>query len=110
MEYNFKTKIGQTDFVFKGEFTDIKAFFKQVSALRGLSVPKCRICDSTSLWVNFRHVDGFDYYSVRCNACQGEFKFGQLKDNSGLFPKSWEKYEPKDSPPADEPGPPGPGF
>jgi hypothetical protein len=52
---------------------------------------RCGNCESDNLSLVHRQPQGFDYYSVRCNDCKHELKFGQQKEGGKLFPKGWEE-------------------
>ena len=51
---------------------------------------RCGNCDSEHLRPVHRTPKGYEYYSVRCDDCRFELKFGQQKDGGRLFPKGWE--------------------
>jgi len=89
MPVTIKTKVGQNEITVSGD--DDKDLIKKIS-FWGQLPKKCGNCESDA--IGFGHADrsGFDFYFMKCSSCQYEFKFGQKKDHSGLFPKSnkWE--------------------
>jgi hypothetical protein len=51
---------------------------------------RCGNCESPNLSLRYRTPQGYEYYSVQCDDCRHELKFGQQKDNHRLFAKGWE--------------------
>ena len=93
---------------------DIKGCFRFIACAQEVfGIKRCGNCESTNLRLNFRKAktaDGRDceYYSVKCNDCGYEFKFGQKHaEGAPLFPKGWEapfeKQERKSSKPRTKP-------
>ena len=75
----------------EAECRDVKQVFAFLShADDVLGVKKCGNCMATDLSFLHRQPQGFDYYSIRCNACGHELKFGQVKDTGRLFHKGWK--------------------
>lgn len=59
------------------------------------SIPaKCGHCGSDDLTLNGKKNSGFDFYGVLCRACNHELKFGQRKEDGGLFLKLDEGWQP----------------
>lgn len=58
----------------------------------------CQNCQGTDIKPQFRkNKDGHKFYSLVCQNCRWEFKFGQKQDDSSLFPKGWfEGYKRSD--------------
>lgn len=71
---------------------DIKTVFSFLSYADSVfGVKRCGNCDSDDLSFVHRQPQGYDYYSVKCNSCKHELKFGQQKEGGKLFPKGWEE-------------------
>lgn len=83
--------IGNSPFAIEGELKGgLKGFIEGMSLFADL--PKqCPFCKSADLWPQYRTPKTFKYYSIKCNGCSAEFKFGEKRDGSGLYPKGWEK-------------------
>lgn len=74
------------------EVKDVKTAFSFLSYADSVFGTKhCGNCDSTDLSLVHRQPQGYDYYSVKCNSCKHELKFGQQKEGGKLFPKGWEE-------------------
>jgi hypothetical protein len=77
------------------EGTDTKELMRKVAEAQEIfQKRKCGLCgEEHNLRFNVRHVDSFEYFALRCCACNGELAFGQKRDGTGLFPKTWSRYE-----------------
>ena len=74
------------------ELKDIKQCFSFLSYADSVfGVKCCGNCESKNLSFCHRQPQGYDYYSVKCNDCKHELKFGQQKEGGKLFPKGWEE-------------------
>jgi hypothetical protein len=74
------------------EVKDVKTAFSFLSYADSVfGTKKCGNCDSDNLSLVHRQPQGYDYYSVKCNECKHELKFGQQKEGGKLFPKGWEE-------------------
>ena len=71
---------------------DPKVAFQKIAYLQSIfGVKKCGNCGSTNLRLQHRKAQGkYDYYSVVCDDCGHELKFGQQEATGQLFPKKWE--------------------
>lgn len=49
--------------------------------------PNCGNCESDDLMLAGKKNAGFDFFSVLCRKCRHELKFGQRKEDGGLFLK-----------------------
>jgi len=67
---------------------DTFQFLAMADTMFGLK--RCGNCESPNLSFQHKTPKGYDYYSVRCDDCRHEFKFGQQKETGRLFPKGWE--------------------
>ena len=73
------------------EVSDVKQAFQFIAYAGSVfNVGCCGNCESDDLKLAHRQPQGYDYYSVVCNECRHEFKFGQQKETGHLFPKGWE--------------------
>jgi hypothetical protein len=89
MKCNFNPETGRLVFEVQGETA--KEIFKQLADCQNVfgATKRCEFCQCEIL--RYVHVvrKGFDFYEVVCTGCNSQFKFGQLKDQTGLFPKGW---------------------
>jgi hypothetical protein len=52
----------------------------------------CENCKGTDIRPRYAKTQGgYEYYSLLCRQCKWEFKFGQRKNDGGLYPKGWEQ-------------------
>lgn len=61
-----------------------------------LSQNTCGLCQSSNVHPEHAARSGYDFYSMRCFDCGGEFSFGQHKEGGTLFPKTdkgWHKFQ-----------------
>lgn len=73
------------------EVKDVKQAFSFVAyAQEVFGQTKCGNCGSPNLKLRHRTPSGYEYFSVQCQDCHHELKFGQQKDSGRLFPKGWE--------------------
>ncbi len=96
MQFQFKLKIGQTEFTFGETATTQTEFFKKVSFYT--SLPQVGPNGEDDLVVVFRTTkEGHEYYSLISDKAGMEYKFGQSQKAPGeLFGKGWEpKYVPE---------------
>lgn len=68
---------------------DAFAFLGAVDSILGVS--SCGHCGSDNLKFQHRKPKGYDYYSIVCQDCKHELKFGVQKETQELFPKNWEE-------------------
>lgn len=75
------------------ECSDLKTSFAFLASCGDLfgAAECCNNCQGTDLRPKYTKTKGgYEYYSLICKACHWEFKFGQRKDDGGLYPKGWE--------------------
>lgn len=90
MQFTFKKKIGDTEFTFTEDATDIKEFFRKVSFVSEL--PSVGPNGETDLVLQYRTTkSGDDYYSIVSKKADQELKLGQHKGAETLFVKGWEE-------------------
>lgn len=72
---------------------DSKQAFQFIAYLQTIfGVKRCGNCDCDRLHLSHRTTtEGHDYYSVVCDECKHELKFGQTKVGNKLFAKGWEE-------------------
>lgn len=68
----------------------LKAFEFVAYTQEVLGVTKCGQCGSPHVVLQHRSPKGYNYYSVKCEECGYELKFGQTQHTNRLFPKGWE--------------------
>lgn len=69
----------------------VKQAFALVAHLQDLfGVKKCGNCSSPNVRLSHKTPQGYEYFSVKCEDCYHELKFGQARDTGKLFPKGWE--------------------
>lgn len=89
MQFEFKLKIGKTEFVFKEDAATPKEFFEKASFYTEL--PTVGPNGEDDLELSFRTTQkGYTYYSIVSKSAGKEYAFGQSADNEGLFPKGWK--------------------
>lgn len=73
------------------DVSDVKQAFQFIAYAESVfKVDRCGNCESGNLRLAHRQPQGFDYYSIECQDCKHEFKFGTVKETGQLFPKGWE--------------------
>ena len=71
------------------DMTQAFQFLSYADTLFG--VKECGNCQSPNLRCKHTTPQGkYDYYSVECQDCKYEMKFGQRMEDKRLFPKGWE--------------------
>ena len=92
MEAQIKALGGKVTIKVQGE--DVKALFKELASAMEVfdAAQACELCQSTNIRFNVRTVDSFTFYGLKCE-CGAELSYGVRKDGSGLFPKTWSRYE-----------------
>lgn len=92
MEAQLKVLNGRVTIKVQGE--DAKALFRELASAMEVfdGAQACELCQSTDLRFNVRTVDSFVFYGLKCS-CGAELSYGVRKDGSGLFPKTWSRYE-----------------
>ncbi len=95
MQFKMTVPIGERSLEITGELEKPSLALLIDSVDQFMDLPqKCGLCESTDLMPQKRTAREYVFYSVVCRSCEGEFKYGQLKDGSGLFAKGWEeKYD-----------------
>lgn len=83
MKAHVKTRHG----TFEAEGNTTKELFKKVAAIQEVfSEEKCNLCESTSIRMVAREVDGVEFFEYRCD-CGAVLSMGQSKTKQGeLFP------------------------
>jgi len=66
-----------------------KDLFREIAEFQSVFelYQSCGCCHSTNIRFIVRTPDKYIYYSLRCSDCTAEFKFGQLTEGGGLYPK-----------------------
>ena len=93
---------------FEVEAGEIKDLFRQLAVIQEVfgAETNCGVCGSSTIRLQHRKVDDYDFYELLCTAqgCRARFSFGQAKKGGALFPKrkdedgkwlphgGWEKY------------------
>jgi len=96
----------------RADANDMKQAFQFIATAQTVfGVDRCGHCESTNLRLKYTTPQGYEYYSVQCQDCRYELKFGIRQEDKQLFPKGWEepyqggdakKDEPKKSKPREE--------
>lgn len=94
MKAHYKTSRGNLTFEIEGP--NVKTLFRAIGEIQAAFEVEnvCGMCQSRIVFFRVRTVDGNDYYSLQCQECRSELKFGQLKKGDGLFIK---RTGPKDN-------------
>lgn len=88
MKINFEVQPGCT---IEQEVPGVKPAFAMIAHLQEVfGNKKCGHCGSPHIRLCHRTPQGYEYFSVKCDDCGHELKFGQQKDSGKLFPKGWE--------------------
>lgn len=75
----------------KQEVPDRKGAFRFLGAMQELlNGGKCGNCGGVDHRPLYRRIKEYDFYSLQCQGCGWELKFGQRKEDGQLFPKAWE--------------------
>lgn len=90
MKCRVQLPMGSNPIQIEGEVADLKGLIQALSAFEGMPAA-CPYCKGTNLWPSFRTPKGFTYFSIRCQGCDAEYKFGQAKEGGRLFPKGWDR-------------------
>src|SRR5438270_6181492 len=88
LQVEYKFKLGEDEYTIHAEVKSQKDFFQAMSFYAGL--PKTGPNGETDLKLTYRCVKEFEYYSIVSQEADQEYRFGQYKDQSGLFEKGWE--------------------
>jgi len=75
------------------EADGLKALF-MASGFFAAIPTKCGNCDSDDLTLDGKKNAGYDFYSVLCRKCRHELKFGQRKEDGGLYLKLDDGWQP----------------
>jgi len=73
---------------------DPREIFKAASFWTKEFPKQCGHCKSKNITAGHRLASGYDFYEAICQDCNYTFAFGQLKDGSGLFPKTQDGWKP----------------
>lgn len=79
-------------FTIEEEAPDLKGAFKFLANCEELFAETkcCKNCQGTNIVPKHRSNSGYEFFELECKDCKWRFKFGQRKDQEGLFPKGWE--------------------
>ena len=78
------TRLGTVTIQIEAENT--KDLFKEL-AFFSQCPTECGNCGSKEIRPSHSTAKGYDFYQMECSACRHELKFGQRKEDGGLFPK-----------------------
>ena len=73
---------------------DPRDMFKAASFWTRDFPKQCGHCKSKNITCGHRLAKGYDFYEAICQDCNHSFSFGQLKDGTGLFPKTQDGWKP----------------
>jgi hypothetical protein len=104
MKVEFKKLIGKTEFTFHAEVNDLKDFFKQISIYEDIPVIGPNGEDDLKITYRKTPNEGYEYFSVVSEKAGMEFKFGQSKDLTTMFPKGWEPLYQNNNVPQEQAG------
>src|SRR5262249_8248391 len=89
MRFTFDLKLGDRVIKIEDEAATPAEVFKKIAFWD--SLPNEGPAGELDLKFSYRTPKGYEYYAIECPSAGQEFKFGELKDKKGLFPKDWEK-------------------
>jgi hypothetical protein len=75
------------------EADGLKALF-MASGFFAAIPTQCGNCQSDDLMLDGKKNAGFEFYGVLCRKCRHELKFGQRKEDGGLFLKLDDGWQP----------------
>lgn len=82
-----RVEIKSENFVLSEDVADVKAAFEFVAAVNGVfQHTHCGCCDGPAV-PDVRDAKGYRFYAMVCASCGARLKFGQRKEDGGLFPK-----------------------
>jgi hypothetical protein len=87
LNIEYRLKLGQDEFVIRGEYKTEKEFFNQMSFFS--SLPKAAPGGSTDLKLVVRETKKGKYYSIVSEKEKLEFQLGQHKEGDTLYAKDW---------------------
>ena len=88
-----KTTYAGGGFDIEYDAKDLKEAFAFVGRCQELfgAAECCENCKGTKIFPRYSKTQGgYEYYSLVCQNCKWEFKFGQRKADNQLYPKGWE--------------------
>jgi hypothetical protein len=83
----YRLKLGQDEFVIRGDFKNEKEFFQKISFFS--SLPKTAPNGATDLKLVVRETKKGKYYSLVSEQEKMEFQLGQHKEGDTLYAKDW---------------------
>jgi len=91
MKFKLNSFIGDTAIQFEDEAANMMEFIKQAAQFMNLPA-FCQNCKGKNLKPHHRVTkEKHDYYYIKCQTCDWEFKYGQNIDKKSIFAKGWER-------------------
>lgn len=87
LNVEYRLKLGQDEFIIKGDYKNEKEFFNKMSFFS--SLPKTAPGGATDLKLVVRETKKGTYYSVISEQEKLEFQLGQHKEGDTLYAKGW---------------------
>lgn len=87
LNVEYRLKLGQDEFIIKGEYKNEKEFFNKMSFFS--SLPKTAPGGATDLKLVVRETKKGTYYSLISEQEKLEFQLGQHKEGDTLYAKGW---------------------
>lgn len=87
IQVEYRLKLGQDEFVIKGDFKNEKEFFQRMAFFS--SLPKTAPNGATDLKLVVRETKKGTYYSLISEQEKMEFQLGQHKEGDTLYAKDW---------------------
>ncbi len=82
-----RVEIKSENFVLSEDVADVKAAFEFVASVNDVfRHSQCGCCQGAAV-PDVRNAKGYRFYAMRCVDCGAQLKFGQRKEDEGLFPK-----------------------
>lgn len=91
LAFKFAARIGKNPVQIEAE--GMKPLF-MASGFFAQIPQKCGHCGSDDLTLNGTKNQSFEFYGVLCRGCNHELKFGQRKEDGGLFLKLNDGWQP----------------
>ena len=82
-----RVEITSGNVVLSNDVADEKGAFEFIAGVNNVfQYSRCGCCDGPAI-PDVRDAKGYRFYAMRCVDCGAQLKFGQRKEDGGLFPK-----------------------
>lgn len=88
MKFKIQFRVGACGLMVEDEAESTPEFFKKVTFYHSLP-ETCGNCGGRNIVFDHRIARGYQFYEIKCRGCRHVLRFGQYKEGSELFAKSW---------------------